>query len=258
MRLAVTISTYNEERTIGEIIRSIPKNIFYFIPSNFNKSLVENTLTLDCCLNSFSSDQIGELNANANAKYGLSLLCGDIFSALDRNPSYFNLGNVFISFFNSENINTNSNSLILANFITFSLSFSNSSKTKAGEISLQSWFNNSSITYLLTESNLKNENNILASIINNFGNDIFQRLCLLATLCFNSFPSLSACFSVNLLLDRTSLAIENSRLLTNFLTTLSKADSNLSFSLAGILTLTTTSAILSPNEYNKSEYLKLS
>jgi len=45
------------------------------------KSYVENTLILFCFLNEFSSDQMGQLNFNARAKYCISFGCGDNFSA---------------------------------------------------------------------------------------------------------------------------------------------------------------------------------
>ncbi len=66
------------------------------------KSEVENTLTLDCFLNDFSSDQIGALEERAKAKYGSSLWtpmpCGDIFTASDRESSYFSAGYIPIVF----------------------------------------------------------------------------------------------------------------------------------------------------------------
>ena len=65
-------------------------------------SEVENTLTMDCLLNAFSSDQIGALKDRAKAKYGSSLWtslpCGDIFSASERDSSYFSSGYISIIF----------------------------------------------------------------------------------------------------------------------------------------------------------------
>ena len=57
------------------------------------KSEVENSFTLGCFLNAFSSDQIGALKNSAKAKYGSSLWtslpCGNIFAVSERDCSYF-------------------------------------------------------------------------------------------------------------------------------------------------------------------------
>ena len=63
----------------------------------FNKSSVENILTLDCCLNASSSNQIRHLlNTNDKAKYGSSFVelgCGEILFASDKNSLYVLSGN---------------------------------------------------------------------------------------------------------------------------------------------------------------------
>src|SRR3989338_4796234 len=43
--------------------------------STLIKSEVEYTITLDCCLKDFSSDQMAQSNFNAAAKYGISPMC---------------------------------------------------------------------------------------------------------------------------------------------------------------------------------------
>jgi len=136
--------------------------------SRSNNSLVERTLTRDCCLNPDSSDQIGELNTNANAKYGSSLvcpLCGEILFASAKNPAYtfFENNSIFLS--SKDNKNTNERLSILPYFIILSLSDINSTKANSGEINLQPEFDNSSMIFLLTESLLKNENKIQASTL---------------------------------------------------------------------------------------------
>ena len=214
------------------------------IPSN---SFVENTLTLVCVLNASSSDQIGHLCESAKAKYGSSFVsssCGDILLASDKNFSYSNLSNVSISPFNADNANVNSDSDTFENFIIFSLLDCISSKTKSGEINLQPLFFNSSTICLLTESRLKMENNTLASTTIVFGsNSIVQSPCLFATLFFNSSDNSSACSSLNLDFDMISSNIANLTLLTNCVTTLSKADSNLLFNSVGMSNLITNSVI---------------
>ncbi len=127
---------------------------------------------------------------------------------------------------------------------------------KSGEISLQSRFNNYSINVFLIESDLKNEKSIFASIINNLGRFILNQIpCLFATRCFNSSASLNACLSVNLLRDKISVAIENSKRLTNCLTSLVKAISNFPFNSIGTSTFTIISVIL--NNTNKNMYLNV-
>src|SRR3989344_2539522 len=56
--------------------------------SSLTKPAVERTLTMDCFLKDFSSDQIGIVSDNASAKYETSFACGEIVSALDKNLLY--------------------------------------------------------------------------------------------------------------------------------------------------------------------------
>ena len=51
---------------------------YYFSPSSLINSEVVSTLTFDCILKAFSSDQIAQFDFNANAKYSISFECGEI------------------------------------------------------------------------------------------------------------------------------------------------------------------------------------
>jgi len=174
-------------------------------PSSFSKSDVENILILDCCLNASSFDQIGQSNFDANAKHGLSLVCGDNFLASNSNSLYDEEGMVLINFFNSPIINPtcledNLEYLTRSGIFPF-----NSSKTCDGK-------NNFRLKYLelsiinRTGFSLKNENNILVSTISSIHQP--SLLCLFQTLSFNSLPNLKQSSSVN---------SEFSSILSNFL-----------------------------------------
>lgn len=231
--------------------------------NSFIKSSVVNISISDWFLNDSSSDQIGAfLRDNDKAKYGSSLVssvsCGESLLACDKSLEYFCFERVLIDLLNKANKNSNSDLSISENSIILSLFSNNSFNTKSGEISLHSVFNNSSITYLLIDSDLKNENSIEASTINDFGSIFnYNAACFLATSCLSSSVSSEICSSVNLLLDNISSASENSNLLTNCLTTLAKANSNLSLSAGCILTFIDSSSILTNNREDL-DYLSFS
>ncbi|ODS41851.1 MAG: hypothetical protein MSIBF_00355 [Candidatus Altiarchaeales archaeon IMC4] len=246
---------------VGDLLVSPEHKVYAGInPSLFSSSFVLNTSTLSCCLNSSSSDQIGELSANANAKYGSSFVtclpCGEILLASGKNLSYTFSGND--SIFRSSKVNKNANTrlLTLPDFFIFSLLSASSSKTNSGEISLHPKFGNFSMTFLLAESFLKNENNTQASTIRSLGScsDIFgYNQCLAATLSLSSEPHFSAISSViseffskssanlniNLSDSRSLIALEK----TEFTSALSSS-SNPGSSSLGILT---TNSIFSNN-----------
>ena len=229
-----------------------------------NNSLVENTLTLDCSLNAFSSDQIGILRDSAKAKYGSSLFsfpCGDILAASCKKSLYSDSGNCLICLSNNLNKYKNSNSSMAENFFILSLSDNNSSNTYFGEKNLQSCFNSSLNICLLVESILKNENNVLASGINSLSNSIFDyKPCRLATFFFNSSVSCLTCSSVNFDLDSIASAMANSMSITRFLNAFSSAVLNSSLNSAGMSNLIDSSAILLDNDgtyINISEKFKL-
>lgn len=224
--------------------------------NRFISSIVEKILTFDCSLNAFSSDQIGQFNAKASAKYGMSLVWGEIFDAPNKKELYLSSETKIISSVIVENANSNSPIEISENCMILFFFNLNSSNKKYGEISLQPRFSRSSTKCLLIEFFLKNENKILASTTNKLGQGIFaQSPCRLATLFFKSSANLSACSSVNLDFAIMSSNIENLNLLTNCSTTFPKAVSNSSLNSSGILTFIFISAI---NINKSTRYLKLS
>lgn len=231
----------------------------FILASNSNKSLVVYILISDCCLNAGSSDQIGVLlRINDNAKYGSSLVsspCGESLLASLRNSSYLSSDINSISSSIVERVNSNSPTEFLEKCIILSLSDLNSSKMKYGEISLQPQFNNSSTICLLVESFLKNENSILASTINSLGKTaILYQPHLLTALSFALDDNSSICSSLNSDLDMILSNIENLTLLTNCLTTILKADSNLLFNSAGTSNLITISSM---KYYKNRNYINL-
>lgn len=184
--------------------------------SNLSNWFVVNISIDDCSLNAVSSDQIGNLDDKASAKYGSSLgdLCGEILLACDKNSLYVSSDNISKSLFNSKNISLNSDSDIFAKCIILDLLLNSSSNTNFGEIKVHPMLSNSFNTSLLAEDLLKNENNIEASTINS-GGSIFYNPCLLATFSFNSSASLDANSSVILLSFNISSNLANLFLLSN-------------------------------------------
>ena len=229
---------------------------FNYTPGkNEIKSEVENTFTFDCFLNAFSSDQIGALKDRAKAKYGSSLWtslpCGDIFSASDRDSSYFSAGYISIIFLSkSENKNINASSLILAKFLIRSLSSINSSKAKSGVINSQPIRGNLLIKRLLADFSLKKENRILALTTKIEGSLAFicaHKPCLLATRSLSSSPSFKAISSVSLLSFSNSSASLN----------ISSSD-NCSFNASQTILLNSSSpSILAPtsNSFGTSTFI---
>src|SRR3989338_8355687 len=72
------------------MIRKKLMKSYFFSPSYFNNSTVLYTLTFDCFLSLFSSDQIGQLSFNANAKYSVSSGSGEIAA-----PSFIHSDSAF-------------------------------------------------------------------------------------------------------------------------------------------------------------------
>lgn len=230
---------------------------------SLSKSSVENTFILDCFLKAFSSDQIGMFLANARAKYGSSLgesICGGMVCASARKSSYSSSEKKIISLLSVKKINSKSAIDTPPNFIIFSFAKYNSSNTNCGERILQLLSNKSLVTCLLTEFDLKNENNMLASTTKIFGSfTIFYKPCLFATLSLSSFDNSHICSSVNFDFDMISSNTANLILLSNCFITLVKTISNFFFNSLGTSTLTTISAIENSyiNGYKKlSEIIK--
>ena len=224
---------------------------------NLNSSSVDNILILDCSLNAFSSDQIGQSRFNARAKYGTSFICGDNFLASAKKEAYSSLDIVTMVFLNKENINKNSEFFMPENLIILSLSEVSSSITNSGDAIIDSLSSISSIIFLRVESCLKKEKSILASITIFFGNGcIFHyNSCFFATLSFRLPARMIACSSVRLDLDKISSDIENSTLLTSCEMTFESANSNALSSSDGTSILTNISAIL---KYIIIAYIKFS
>lgn len=244
----------------------------YFNPNSLINSKVEYTFTLDCCLNAFSSDHIGQFNAKARAKYGLSLglslPCGDILLASGKNTLYVSSENdsTFIS--SNEKIKENARLSILPNFFILSLLFDNSSKTYFGEINAHPKLDNFSITLLLSEFVLKKENSMEASTINilgNFAGISVYNPCLFATLSLSSEPHFRANSSVILLSFNNSSATLNINLSDIFslnaldtIKFISSLLSSLNPSSNSSGTSIFNSVILSSQEEDKINYLILS
>lgn len=227
-----------------------------FLRKSFN-SFVVKILISDCCLKAFSSDQIGHLsNARDDAKYGLSLVCGDNSDDLGRNfLNLFSESNLISSSI-MRSVISNSPREILENCIILSFSALNSFRIKYGDISSEPLFNISSTNCLLVESFLKNEKRILASTTNVEGNEgIFYQPCFLAALFLVLEDKVVICSSVNSDLDIISSTIENLNLLTNCSTTFSSADSNLPDNSGGTSNLILISSI---NRFTQENYLNFS
>jgi len=166
-------------------------------PSNFNNSLVLNTLTEDWFLNLGSLDQMEQFNLSANAKYGVSLsdLCGEILPAFDSNSLYSSDEEVLINSPSSTNVDSTCD-LSDSVYLTKSrvLRF-NSSREYFGENSSK-LSNLEFIIINLTGLSRKNENKILASTTRFIHQP--SALCLFQTRSFNSSPSFKQSSSVSL------------------------------------------------------------
>ena len=224
---------------------------------NLSNSLVDRILILDCCLNAFSSDQIGQSRFNARAKYGTSFICGDNFLASTKKEAYSSLDIVTMFFLNKENIKKNSEFFMPENLIILSLSEISSSITNSGDTRIHSLSSINSIIFLLVESFLKKEKSMLASITIFFGNDciFYYNSCFFATLSFSLPVRMIACSSFRLDLDKISSDIENSTLLTSCEITFESANSNAFSNSDGTSILTNISAIL---KYIIIAYIKFS
>ncbi len=133
----------------------------------FNKSSVENILTLDCFLNLFSLDQIPQLSDSANAKYGISFGCsGNNFLASGIKFSNLCFGTISNISYKSVKDFSNSDSSIPQKSQIRALSDKTSSNPKSGINNLTPLIYNDLIKSLLNDSGLKNENKMLASTIN--------------------------------------------------------------------------------------------
>ncbi|MBI2507770.1 hypothetical protein HYV89_02345, partial [Candidatus Woesearchaeota archaeon] len=214
-------------------------------PNNDLTSAVENTLTLDCNLCLFSSDHNGISLENERAKYGASLVCsGKIDSASVINDEYSDLG-TSLMYLNSKLMKNSSSGFDNPESCSsLSLRLPISSDKNSGEYNLYPLEDRSLIRSSINPLLINAWNTMLASITKDFiSNNQEASECLFAIPDFTSSANLNACAFVNLLLDKISLAKENSKSSINSFTTVSRAISNLSFNSEGISTLKTTSDI---------------
>jgi len=129
-------------------------------------SLVENTSTLDCCLNLGSLDQIGQFSFNASAKKGMSLSC---ISCLASDSDSLNnlLGIILMNVSNLDNSLLNCSELspeyfktscLFSGFFNSSIECCGENRYKLKDLDLE--------IISLTGLGLKNETNMLVSTTN--------------------------------------------------------------------------------------------
>src|SRR3989338_919639 len=177
---------------------------YYFSPSSLINSEVVSTLTFDCILKAFSSDQIAQFDFNANAKYSISFECGEI-----------SLASEILSMKSSSGIN-----LILNFIILIKLSKSSCENPDLNLISSRLFSSSASILNGVKKSVASEKNIHIAAELNflpiitektRFASIINLILELIYAMPFSSsslempletfFPNSKASFSVNLLLD---------------------------------------------------------
>ena len=255
-----------DKKAQTKLIGILNNSNFYSFNSSIN-SFVLNILTLDWFLNASSSDQIGHLlNANDKAKYESSSVeseCGDILFASDKNSLYTLSEKDSIFSSSKEKRNLNASSFTLPNFFILSSLPSNSRNANSGDIKLQPRLGSSSISLLLSELDLKNENKILASTISVLGSgDIFDYECLLAALSLISVPHFNANSSVILLSFNNSSATLNINLSESFSLSVFSNSEFISSLLSSLTPDSISSGIEIFNSaislYEKINYLKVS
>lgn len=159
-----------------------------------NNSTVFKTLINSCFFNNFSSVHNGQLNFNANARYGVSFVCsGNNSSTLDKNSSNPSFGISSILSLKTDNTSKNSVSVLCVLANNSSLLLVNSSRINSGAINFMLLDKNISLDNLFPFIN--NENNSLASITTNIYLPLLDNLFDSASL--TSLPNLNASFSVN-------------------------------------------------------------
>ena len=154
---------YNIELEDGSNLKVSEKHRVYSSLNNLSSMFVVNISTFDCLLNASSSDQIGALTTSARAKYAASSLCGEISSASCTNPQYLPASNVSILLSSSESKKEKARPSIFAYLLMRSCLLDNSSNKYDGTNNRQPLRDRDSKILLLSESFLKNENNIDAS-----------------------------------------------------------------------------------------------
>lgn len=244
------------------------KMMDYLRLSSLRSSDVEYIFTFDCCLNLFSPDHIAQSEANANAKYGISLVCsGNNFNAPDSNFLNSDLGiTSIISDSNAKDI-INSKPPMPQNLQIFSFNMYNSSNAKSGTISFASLRYADLSIFLVKDSGLKKENNIEASTTTNLISNTFYEVIpyLLAKLSLYSLTNFEKSSSDSLLFASTlstalnksnTLSLSSTAPLNNaFVAGFSSSSPIISLNLSGISTVNL--PILSPKEHREEGYIKL-
>ena len=170
----------------------------YSISNNLLISSVDDISTSDCSLNLFSLDQIEQSEDNANAKYGISLVCpGSKFNALDSNFSNSERGTTSMISDKSVKEIINSKLPIPQNLQIFCFNKYNSSNAKSGTINLAPLRYTDLSRFLVKDSGLKNENNMPASttislMCNTFYEDMPYLLAKLSLYSSTSFEKLAS------------------------------------------------------------------
>ncbi len=250
------------------VVRNDVINDNYSTSNNLLMSSVDNISISDCSLNLFSLDQIAQSEANANAKYGISLECpANNFKALDSNFLNSDLGTTSVISDNKANDIINSKPPMPQNLQILCLSLYNSSSAKSGTINLAPLRYADLSKFLVKDSGLKNENKTLASTtINLICNAPNYGMYLLAKLSLYSSTSSEKLSSVSLLFFNISstalnksniLSFSSTALLNNDLVAdLLSSSPIISLNLSGISILNS-AILISPKETNENAYLKV-
>ena len=242
----------------------------YSISNNLLMSSVDKVSTSDCSLNLFSLDQIAQSEDNANAKYGISLVCsGNSFKALDSNFLNSDLGTTSSISDNSEKDTINSRPPMPQDLQIFCFNKYNSSNPKSGTINFAPLRYIDLSRFLVKDSGLKNENNTDASTtinlicaapyegmpyllarLSRYSSTSSEKLSSESLLFFNI---LSTALNNSNTLSLSSTASLNNAFVEGFLSSSPISSLNLS-----AISTFNSAILLSPEQYKESGYLKLS
>ena len=183
-----------------------------YTPIRTRTSRVLNTATTDCLLNRGSFDHIPQLRNNANAKYGMSLSCGETDRAFDSYCLYVACGTSSRTSSRTDNIDSTSFGGSFVYFTRSGMLLRNSSSTYEGDTNCTpNLFELSRIN--LTGLSLKNENTMLASRTSCIYHP--ASLCLFQTRSLSSSPNLMQSSSVKVECSSALSSLRNSDNLFN-------------------------------------------